>query len=187
VLFLILISILLNIDTLAVGMSYGFRKKNISIMLRIIISIISTTIMLAIMIIGHNISIIFPEYIVKFIGIFIISLTGIYLIYESIKNKNIQKEKENINDATTNKLSSGEAFAMSIALSTDSVGVGIGLSLLNLNILLFPLITFTLQYTFLSLGLIIGKQIATDCKIHESTFTLLSGVLLIIIAFIKIF
>jgi putative sporulation protein YtaF len=80
-------------------------------------------------------------------------------------------------------LSPKEAFFLAVALSLDSLTVGFGCSLGSVNYLATVLLSFLVGALLLVLGGYVGKKISKNYNLNLSW---LSGVLLIILAFIRI-
>ena len=85
------------------------------------------------------------------------------------------------------QIDSKEALYLGLALSIDSICVGIGSSILGFTSILFPILVAVFQLIFLSFGNRVGKRIAGSSRIPESTWNVISGVLLIIIGISRLF
>lgn len=109
---------------------------------------------------------------------FFIKCLGITI--KIIKNPNSSDfDKSNIID-------SKEALFLGLALSLDSFCIGIGLSMINTFSLIFPLLISCFQLFFLSLGNYLGKKLYSFNKLPDNIWSIISGILLIIIGFWKI-
>lgn len=86
----------------------------------------------------------------------------------------------------SNVIDSKEALFLGLALSLDSFCIGIGFSMLNTFSIIFPLLTSCFQLFFLSLGNYCGKKLYTFHKLPDSIWSMISGILLIIIGCCKI-
>lgn len=80
-------------------------------------------------------------------------------------------------------LSPKEAFYLALALSLDSIAVGFSSSLCNINYIEVLILCIVIGFLAISAGVFIGKKFAD--KVHFE-LSWLSGVLLIILAFLRI-
>ena len=85
----------------------------------------------------------------------------------------------------SNIIDSKEALFLGLALSLDSFCIGIGFSMLNTFSIIFPLLTSCFQLFFLSLGNYCGKKLYSFSKLPDNIWSIISGILLIIIGFCK--
>lgn len=74
-----------------------------------------------------------------------------------------------------------ESLYLGFALSIDSLCVGICSSIIGLSSFFFPLFIATFQLIFLTLGRFIGKKISGISKFPNMVWSILSGLLLILI------
>ena len=208
---IILIAISLSIDALGIGITYGIRKIRVPLAPKLIISIMSAIITFLSLTAGSQLKKILPAPFANLIGVSILLAMGIYLICQSKKSspeKNFDaKEKKSsvyqiiikslnltikiihepqladLNNSKTIELP--EAFCIGLALSIDSIGSGIGLSILGFNNFLLPLATAICQYIFFTAGIFSGKKISKITP-DNNKFVLISGIILIFIALIRI-
>ncbi len=80
-----------------------------------------------------------------------------------------------------------EAFYLGFALSVDALCVGIGSSMMGLGSFVFPFLVATFQLFFLSFGILLGKKVLSASRIPENTWSIVSGILLILIGFSRLF
>lgn len=213
ILSILALAVSLSIDSLGIGISYGIRKIKIPIYACIIISAISFCFTLISISFGTMLLHLLPEPLTKYIGIFILMLMGVWIIYQGINKKenNEYKPKLRKNDTILNIIikSMGitikiirtpeycdmdnsssieplEAFYLGIALSVDSFGAGIGTAVLGINTTAIPFCVALFQLIFLFTGLNIGKYLSSF-KIKNNIWTILSGLLLILIGIMRIF
>lgn len=86
----------------------------------------------------------------------------------------------------SNTIDSKEALFLGLALSLDSFCIGIGFSMMNTFSFLFPLLISCFQLCFLSFGNYCGKKLYYFRKIPDNIWSMISGMLLIIIGCCKI-
>lgn len=85
------------------------------------------------------------------------------------------------------KIDCKEAFFLAIALSLDSFCIGIGSTIAGISSSLFPIFISTFQLLFLKLGYFIGNKLTNTKIFPDNTWSILSGILLIIIGLFKFF
>lgn len=85
----------------------------------------------------------------------------------------------------SNVIDSKESLFLGLALSLDSFCIGIGFSMINTFSIIFPLLTSCFQLFFLSLGNYCGKKLYSFSKLPDNIWSIISGILLIIIGFCK--
>lgn len=81
-------------------------------------------------------------------------------------------------------LDSKEAIYLAIALSLDSITIGFGSGLSSMNYLNVLFFSFFMGFTSIFSGLTIGKKLSNEIKFNLSW---ISGILLIILAFLRLF
>lgn len=204
----------LSIDAFGIGTSYGIRKIKLTPIATVIISLVSFVFASISVYLGKFISNIFTEDITFFISIFLLITLGLFIIKkgveknESENNTNhlqkIYSEKEKnifcifikslgitINVIKmpsscdldhSKKIEAKEALYLGMALSMDCVGVGITL---HSYTLLFPICLVAFQLIFFTFGVLLGKKLNKK-TLNESKISILSGLILIFIASIKI-
>lgn len=86
----------------------------------------------------------------------------------------------------SNLIEPKEALFLGIALSLDSFCIGIGGSMMGISSIFFPIFIGIFQLIFLSIGNFIGKKIKNFHFLPENIWSILSGILLILIGLSKI-
>ena len=187
----ILLAISSSIDSLGIGITYGIKNTKISLIGKIILFIISITITYLSIFLGNIIQNIFPSFLTKLIGSSILIFMGIYICLEALKN---QDNNSNIfnnpisSDLDNSKIiDSKESIVLAIALSLDSFCIGICGSIIDINLILFPFLVSIFQLFFLSIGTFIGIHINKFYKLPQNIWSIISGILLIIIGIFKFF
>lgn len=180
-----------SIDSFGIGITYGIKNTKISNIGKFLLFAISLFITYCSIFLGNFLQSIFPNNITKLIGSFILIFMGIYVFFEATKKK---KNSSNIfnnpisSDMDNSKIiDSKEAFFLAIALSLDSFCIGICGSIIDINLTFFPFLVSIFQLFFLSIGTIFGNKINRFCKFPENIWSIISGVLLIIIGIAKFF
>ena len=187
----ILLAISSSIDSLGIGITYGIKNTKISLVGKIILFIISITITYISIFLGNFIQNIFPSFLTKLIGSGILILMGIYICFEALKNRSNSSNVFNnpiSSDFDNSKIiDSKEAIFLAIALSLDSLCIGICGSIIDINLFLFPFLVSIFQLFFLSIGTFIGIHINTFYKLPQNIWSIISGILLILIGFFRFF
>lgn len=211
---LIVLAIALSIDAFGIGISYGIRKINFKVLSLAIISFISILFSSISIWFGNIISSIFSEKVTSFISIFILIILGIFIIKKGLEKNDQKALPESTQDNkhksicslfikslgitiniiktpslcdlnNSSKIDPKEAFYLGIALSIDCIGTSIAISSFNKYTFLFPILVVIFQLTFLLSGIILGKK--TTLKfLDETKISLISGLILIIIGFLRL-
>lgn len=187
----ILLSVSSSIDSLGIGITYGIKNTKISLIGKIILFIISLTMSYFSLFLGNLIQNIFPTFLTKLIGSLILISMGIYISFEALKKQDVNCNVFNnpISSDFDNSqiIDSKESLFLAIALSLDSLCIGIGGSISNINLILFPLLVSIFQLSFLSFGTFLGSHINKFYKLPKNIWSLISGILLILIGTFKLF
>lgn len=187
----ILLAISSSIDSLGIGITYGIKKTKISPIGKIILFIISITITYLSIFLGNLIHSIFPSFLTKLIGSFILIFMGIYICFEALKKKsrssNVFNNPISSDLDNSNTIDSKESVILAIALSLDSFCIGICGSITDINLALFPFLVSIFQLIFLNFGTIIGIKINDFYKLQQNIWSIISGFLLITIGFFRFF
>ncbi len=203
----ILLVVALSIDAFVASFAYGTSKIKVPILSTITISVICSSALTIALIIGSIFSPYLDKSITNEVFFVILFLLGIIKLFDSSikalirKNKNFNKEYKfclsNLNfilniyanpekaDVDSSKLLSvKEAVTLAIALSLDGVIAGFGAGLSNAYWFEILTYSFIIGTVFIMLGHYIGQQIAKKITFDISW---MSGLLLVILAFLKLF
>ena len=203
----ILLVTALSIDAFVASFAYGTNKIKIPLSSTVIISAVCSTILAISLVIGALLSQYIDSSLTKAICFVIMFLLGTIKLFDcSIKalirkNKNFSKEYKfslfNLNfilnvyadpekadiDKSRN-LSALESVSLAIALSLDGAIAGFGAGLSNNYLIETVLISFIVGVLFIMAGHHLGNQIAKKIPFDISW---ISGLFLIVLAFIKLF
>lgn len=178
-----------SIDSLGIGITYGIKNTKISLIGKIILFVVSLLATYLSIFFGNIVQYIFPKTFAVFLGCLILICMGIYICYQALKK---EKNSSNIfNNPISSDLNHSkiiepqEAIFLSIALSLDSFCIGVCGALADVNLTLFPLLVSILQLVFLNIGSYLGIYIREFCKLPQNVWSIISGLLLIFIGFIK--
>lgn len=208
-----LLSISSSIDSLGIGITYGIKNTSISNKGKLVIFFVSFIVTIVSLYLGNILKFIFPDFIVDYLGSFLFIIMGIFICFQALnKNKNIDNKKNKISKTKTysffikflgitikiikdpissdldnsNKIDSKEAFFLALALSMDSLCVGIAGSIIGINTYIFPFLIGLFQVFFLGLGNFLGKKIYNFSSLPSNLWSIVSGILLIILGILKI-
>lgn len=202
----LLLVLSISLDSFVASIAYGTNKIKIPLKSALIIDIVSALVLGFSLAIGSIAKDFIPGNIAVIFSFTILVGLGIYRLFECIfkgyilKHSNSHKPltfklfdfkfvmevyaDETKADFDNSKiLSPKEAFYLSLALSLDSLAVGFGSSLITINlieVIFFCLITGIIS---ILLGVFIGRKFVEKVNFNLSW---LSGVLLIVLAFMRI-
>ena len=185
----LLLAISSSIDSLGIGITYGIKNTKISKIGKIILFAISLITTYISILFGNIIQYILTKSFTNFLGCLILICMGIYICFQALKK---EKDSQNIfnspisSDINHSKIiEPQEALILAIALSLDSFCIGICGAITDINLNLFPFLVSILQLVFLSLGSYLGIYIRNFCKLPQNVWSIISGILLIFIGFLK--
>lgn len=190
-----------SIDNLGVGISYGIRNIRISHFSNLIISVICFLFSWAGIYFGLWLSKILPGIMPVVIGSFLLVVIGIRIVLLAIPRKAVAEEVEGevasteINGLTKNIGESGgigfvESIFLGVGLSANALTNGLGAGLFGLNPIAICIAASIGSFITVWGGVALGRKIA-HVRIGKFTLgqfgTLISGTLLLIIAFAAFF
>ena len=173
----------LCLDTFVASIAYGTDKIKIPFYSSIIINLICSLFLGISIFLGDVLNNFIPINVATYLSFFLLLALGIYRIFEVFCKKYIRKFS-NKDKPLTFKLSAKEAFYLAIALSLDSLAVGFGSGLGYVNYAQVIILCFLVGIVSLLLGSQLGRRFANIINVNLSW---ISGVLLIILAFIRTF
>lgn len=196
----------LCIDTFVTSIVYSSNKIKIPVVSGLIIDTICSLFLAISLFFGYLIKDFIPINIASTISFLLLLILGVYRLFEAFFKNLIKKYYDKGSPLTfkifefkfilqiyadeikadldeSKILSPKEAFFLAVALSLDSLTVGFGCSLGTVNYLATVLLSFLVGALLLVLGGYVGRKISKNYNLNLSW---LSGVLLIILAFIRI-
>ena len=179
----ILLAISSSIDSLGIGVTYGIKNTKISKLSKIILFVISLITTYISIFFGNIIQYILPNSFTNFLGCFILICMGIYICFQDSQNVFNSPISSDLNHSKI--IEPQEALILAIALSLDSFCIGISGSMADINLSLFPFLVSAFQLIFLSLGSYLGINIRNFCKLPSNIWSIISGLLLIFIGFLR--
>ena len=172
---ILLIAIGLSMDAFAVSISRGMIYTKISIKQANIIAGCFGFFQGFMPIIGYYIGKAFSKYITEYdhwVAFIFLSIIGIKMIYESIKNNKYEKVE------SQEKFSLKMILILGLATSIDALAVGLSFAFLNEPILFSSLTICIVTYVISLAGVYIGKRFGGIFKKYAEIF---GGIILIII------
>jgi putative sporulation protein YtaF len=203
----LILVISISIDSFLASVSYGTSKIKIPLLSALIIDIVSCSMLGFSLLIGEIFKGYIPFTLAKSISFLLLFSIGIYRLFESILKSYIKKNSKKSSPLTfkifdlkfvlqvyadetkadfdkSKILSSKEAFYLAIALSLDSLAVGFSSSLISVNYLESILFALIIGLLSIITGSFIGLKFVENSKIDLSW---ISGILIILLAFIRFF
>lgn len=203
----LLLVLSVSIDSFLASISYGTSKIKIPFSSALIVDIISSTMLGTSLIVGSLLQSYISLNIAKIISFIILFLLGIYRLFEGISKTYINKKSKELSpfkfklfdfnfvlqvyadeikaDFDKSKtLTSKEAIYLAFALSLDSLAVGFGSSLLTINYIQVFIVAIFIGLIVILLGSYIGRKFVENTNLNLSW---LSGLMLIILAFLRVF
>ena len=196
----------LCIDSFVASMAYGTSKIRIPFISTIIINLVCTITLGCSLLIGSIFKSFLPGNLPVVLGFLLLMALGIYRLFEYVFKSYISKCSKSDSPLTfkifdfqfvlqvyadeikadfdnSKCLNIKESFYLALALSLDSLAVGVGSSLGNINYIQVLILCFFIGIIAVSFGVFLGRKFAQ--KLHFE-FSWLSGVLLIVLAIIRI-
>lgn len=181
ILSLILFPISLSIDSFGIGVSYGIRKIKIHLIPKLIISIISFLVTYISIFFGNIILNHIDNLLAKIIGTAMLFIYGIITIYQGKKQQSIDCDFN-----SSKNIEIKESLYLGLALSIDSFGGCLSYVISGYNPNFIPILVGSLQFLFLSVGSIIGKKISDHTKIKPNKLIIISGIIFIFLALLRL-
>ncbi len=189
--FFILLVIVLSLDAFAAGFSYGMGKVSVPFPSLIIIALLSGSMLTASMLAGNFILGLIPAGLTKGISFFVLFLLSLYKFYDALPRLHLKTHglttdtiSEKVNKENKAILSGKEAALLAFALSVHNISAGLCTGALPLPVFVLLLITTAIHFVSIKLGILTGSLLAEKSS-HR--FTWLGGLILMILAFYRLF
>lgn len=203
----LLLVLSVSIDSFLASISYGTSKIRIPFSSALIVDIISSTMLGSSLLVGSFLQNYISLNIAKIISFIILFLLGIYRLFESILKSYINNNSKELSpfkfklfdfnfvlqvyadeikaDFDKSKiLTSKESIYLAFALSLDSLAVGFGSSLLTINYIEVFIVSIIIGLIAILLGAFVGRKFVESTNLNLSW---LSGLMLVILAFLRVF
>ncbi|WP_286926428.1 MULTISPECIES: sporulation membrane protein YtaF [Lysinibacillus] len=193
-----------SIDNLGVGLSYGVRKINVAFGKNLLIAIICFLMSMGGITFGVWLSTILPGMLPVIIGALLLFIIGIRIILlakpQNEMDSNNEMQPKNVQDILRNpeeahfkksgEIGWGESVLLGVALSANALTNGVGAGLLGLSPLIISITAALGSFITVWMGVKLGSKVA-DVRVGTFTVgqfgTIISGVILLIIAFLAFF
>ena len=193
-----------SIDNLGVGLSYGVRKINVAFGKNLLIAIICFLMSMGGITFGVWLSTILPGMLPVIIGALLLFIIGIRIILlakpQNEMDSNNEMQPKNVQDILRNpeeahfkksgEIGWGESVLLGVALSANALTNGVGAGLLGLSPLIISITAAIGSFITVWMGVKLGSKVA-DVRVGTFTVgqfgTIISGVILLIIAFLAFF
>lgn len=206
---LILLSVSLSVDAFGIGTSCAVRGIKTPWRSRVIICIVSMAVTGLAVSFGKGASSLMPPWLAKVIGCAMLCVLGLYIIVGALttnKKRKAGKKKKSITLAlkplgitvniikdpiscdmdSSKSIDSFEACYMGVALSVDSFAAGVSTGITGMSSIAVVAMCGGCQLLFLCMGLFLGKRLRLVKNINDKVFTVISGVLLIVLSIIRV-
>lgn len=197
----------LSVDAFVASFAYGSDKIKIPLLSAQIINLICSFVVLIAMIAGTFVKRFIPDWLTVGICFAILLILGLVKLLDSVTKSIIRKysslskqlhfsmfnfrfvlslyaDPEKADQDHSKIISPKEAASLAIALSLDGIAVGFGAALVNLNVWAVFLCSLITNTAAVMLGSLLGNKVAQKLPFNISW---LSGAILIILAFLKLF
>ena len=204
---ILLLVLSVSLDSFIASISYGSSKIKIPFISALLVDIISSGMLGISLLFGSLLQNYISINFAKIFSFTILFLLGSFRLFEGLLKSYINNKSRNSPPLTfklfdfnfvlqvyaneikadfdkSKTLSYKEAVYLSFALSLDSLAVGFGSSLILINYTLVFITALTIGFIAILLGAHIGKKLVENMKLNLSW---LSGAMLIILAFLRVF
>ena len=179
----ILLALSARLDALSLGVTYGIKKTKMSKTSNIIIFMIVFCCSTAALIVGHFLSLLFSSTISILLGSSLLIILGMYNIYKGFKKCNIFIDFDVDN---SNYIDNKEAFLIGLAVAIDASCVSIGAGIIGHISFILPILMGIFHTFFVNCGNFVAKGAVKKLNIPSNILSIYSGLLLILIAIIRI-
>lgn len=170
-----------SIDALGLGITYGIKNTKMSKAGNLIIFATLFCLSSFAVLVGHYISILFSPTFSVLLGSSLLILLGIYNIYKAKNNVSTNFDTDN-----SNYIDSKEAFMLGLAVAVDASCVSLGSGMIGLGSLILPIFMAIFHTFFVNCGNWVASTIVKKLKISNKFLSILSGIILIFIGFLRI-
>lgn len=207
------LAISLSLDSFGVGISYGIRKVDIPLVSKLIICLFSIIYSGIAIVMGGFLYTALPPAVSRIAGVTILSGMGIYILLQALlkaeKSPGAEVRESRPRLPQTSKKAPGmtirvlkdpeegdldesgvidirESLLLGLALSIDAIGVGVGSALAGLGYAVVPFAIGLFQLMFLYAGIFLGRKAAGLERLNKKAVSLAPGLLLLMLALLRI-
>lgn len=177
---LLLLVTALSVDTFAAAFSYGVSKIRIPPFSLLIVSAISSLVLMLSMLAGLAASCFLPIGLAKELSFLVLFVIGLVKLFDRSRHQEAEEANKNQDDL----LSSMEALVLGAVLSVDCAVAGLGAGTAAEQIPAAFFLSLLISMLTIAAGSSLGRLISARSR---SNLCWVSGVLLILLAFMKFF
>lgn len=170
----------LSVDAFAASFAYGMNRIRIPAASMMIITAISSITLALSLLSGHLLIGLIPHHLTREISFAILFILGLIKLFDH----SCSKQADRANKDHDNLLSPMESLSLGAALSIDSIAAGIGAGIVPAYIPLTISACFLVGILAILAGCTLGKAMSVR---FDANLCWISGMLLIALAFMKIF
>lgn len=210
---IVALAISLSLDSFGVGIAYGIRKVNIPLVSKLIICFFSIIYSGIAIMLGRFMYTALPPTISKIAGVTILSCMGLYILAQALlktektpqapvaqktdllpgaakktpgMTMRVLKDPEEGDLDKSGVIDIRESLLLGFALSIDAIGVGVGSALAGLGSAIIPVAIGLFQLLFLYAGTLLGRKAAGLERLNKKAVSLAPGLLLLMLAVLRI-
>lgn len=187
---ILILTIALSLDTFTAGLSYSAGKVRIPLFSMIMIALVSGLTFTLSLIAGNFILFLLPLSVTRLLSFTILLALAIYKLYDSLPSHREKASSfttssisQKVNKKDLHVLSTGEAILLSLALSVDSISAGLSAGFKAPHPAVSFFIAAAVHFAAIVCGYGAGRLIAEKISCN---FSLLSAVLLFLLAFLRL-
>ena len=168
-----------SIDAFTASFAYGIERVRIPLLSNGVINLICSSILGVSLWAGSIVRPYLPDWLTIAVCFSILFLLGISKLLQGMSKTKLTADVDD-----DKIISPAEAVTLAVSLSLDGIGVGFGMALRNIHIPTVILASFVTGIVAVTLGNNLGNTLARKTPFH---LTWLGGVILIALAFVKLF
>ncbi len=192
----------LSLDTLFACVAYGVKKIRIPFLSAAVIAAVGTGFLVMSVLLRELTGRIFPEQLIRYIGFAVLIVMGMINLFQSLLKSLLRRDKTirfNVSEYSfvlkicldeteadiddSKQLSPREACLLALTLSADSLLTGFSIQVAPFSFAMLGLFSFVMGLFAVLIGTAAGRRVSENSCCNLSW---LSGLLLIVIAFMKI-
>ena len=169
----------LSVDAFAAGFVYGVSKIKVPFSSVAVVTGISSLLLVISLLAGNALSTLIPGNLTRYFSFLLLFVLGLVKLFDRSGHEEAEAANKNQDDL----VSPTEAMTLGVALSIDSLAAGIGAGISMSRIPAAFGLSFLVGALAVRLGCRLGGLISSHCR---SNLCWISGVLLILLAFMKL-
>ena len=178
---IVVLSLAISLDSFVSAFGYSVSKIKIPFLSMLVLSLTSVASLALSCFLGKFIAGFLSLKAISYIAFSLLSIVGFYKLFSGLASLDSTTKADSDNNKILSPL---ECLGLGFMLSIDSLGVGLSYGMQAQSSILLIATSFVFTFLSIFLGNLLGKNIAKKCKLNLS---FLSGVALLVLAFIKLF